>query len=169
VDYANGKLQAGVAYRRYQADTFRLLPAYRDSGTTDLAEVVSVGGKYSFTKNVSFAVRYAENMKADNYKRSGNVQLNYKGSKPSVPGSWGAYVAYRHLGGYSTLMPTYELHRQTYKVAVNGGEFGTKGWAIGVSYAPMHNTNIDVAYFRGESLNNGKNANSFYTRMQMFW
>ena len=169
VDYANGKLQAGVAYRHYAADTFRLLPSYRDSGTTDKADIWSVGAKYSFTKNVAFAARYAENLKADHYNRSYNFQLYYKGASPARPGSWGAYLAYRQLGGYSTLMPTYELHRQTYKVNVNDGEYGTKGWAVGASYAPMPNTNIDIGYFHGESLNTGENASSIYTRMQMFW
>ena len=73
------------------------------------------------------------------------------------------------LGGYSTLMPTYEIHRQTYKTPVHDGEFGTKGWVVGGSFAPMMNTNIDVGYFHGKSLNTGKSAETLYTRVQMFW
>ena len=169
IDYANGKLQAGVAYRRWEADTFRLLPQYRRNGTSNRASIWSVGGKYSFTKNVALAARFAENTEADNYNRSYNFQLNYKGSNTKDPGSWGAYVAYRRLGGYSTLMPTYEIHRQTYKTPVHDGEFGTKGWVVGGSFAPMMNTNIDVGYFHGKSLNTGKSAETLYTRVQMFW
>ena len=33
----------------------------------------------------------------------------------------------------------------------------------------MKNTNIDMAYFHGKSLNSDRDASSFYTRMQMFW
>ena len=170
IDHATGKLQAGIAYRYYDSDIFRFLPAYRDNGTSDKAGILSVGGKYSFTKNVALAARYAKNLEADNYNQSVNLQLNYKGSNVAKPGSWGLYAAYRHLGGYSTLMPTaYEMHRQTYKIRVDGGEYGTKGWVIGASYAPMKNTNIDIAYFRGKSLRTDRDASSFYTRMQMFW
>ena len=170
IDHATGKLQAGVAYRHYDSDVFRRLPYYRDNGTSENANILSVGGKYSFTKNVAFAARYARNLEADNYNQSANIQLNYKGSNVANPGSWGLYAAYRQLGGYSSLMPTYELHRQTYKInRGSDGEYGTKGWVIGASYAPMKNTNIDIAYFRGKSLRTDRDASSFYTRMQMFW
>ena len=169
VDHATGKLQAGVAYRHYDSDVFQFLPAYRDGAVTDKAGILSVGGKYKFTKDVALSAHYARNLEADNYNQSADVQLNYKGSNVVSPGSWGMYLAYRHLGGYSTLMPTYELHRQTYKIPVAGGEYGTKGWVIGVSYAPMKNTNIDMAYFHGKSLGSDRSAKTFYTRVQMFW
>ena len=170
IDHATGKLQAGVAYRHYDSDVFRRLPYYRDNGTSENANILSVGAKYSFTKDVAFAVRYAKNLEADNYNQSANIQLNYKGSNVANPGSWGLYAAYRQLGGYSSLMPTYELHRQTYKInRGSDGEYGTKGWVIGASYAPMKNTNIDIAYFHGKSLRTDRDASSFYTRMQMFW
>ena len=169
VDHATGKLQAGVAYRHYDSDVFQFLPAYRDGAVTDKAGILSVGGKYKFTKDVALSAHYARNLEADNYNQSADVQLNYKGSNVANPGSWGMYLAYRHLGGYSTLMPTYELHRQTYKIPVAGGEYGTKGWVIGASYAPMKNTNIDMAYFHGKSLGSDRSAKTFYTRVQMFW
>jgi len=169
VDHATGKLQAGVAYRHYDSDVFQFLPAYRDGAVTDKAGILSVGGKYKFTKDVALSAHYARNLEADNYNQSADVQLNYKGSNVVSPGSWGMYLAYRHLGGYSTLMPTYELHRQTYKIPVAGGEYGTKGWVIGASYAPMKNTNIDMAYFHGKSLGSDRSAKTFYTRVQMFW
>ena len=170
IDHATGKLQAGVAYRHYDSDVFQFLPAYRDGAVTDKAGILSVGGKYKFTKEVALSAHYARNLEADNYNQSANIQLNYKGSNVANPGSWGLYAAYRHLGGYSTLMPTYELHRQTYKIDRRpDGEYGTKGWVIGASYAPMKNTNIDIAYFRGKSLRTDRDASSFYTRMQMFW
>ena len=50
-----------------------------------------------------------------------------------------------------------------------GGEYGTKGWVVGASYAPMKNTNIDMAYFHGKSLGSDRSAKTFYTRVQMFW
>ena len=43
------------------------------------------------------------------------------------------------------------------------------GWVIGASYAPMKNTNIDMAYFHGKSLGSDRSAKTFYTRVQMFW
>ena len=154
VDHATGKLQAGVAYRHYDSDVFQFLPAYRDGAVTDKAGILSVGGKYKFTKDVALSAHYARNLEADNYNQSADVQLNYKGSNVVSPGSWGMYLAYRH---------------QTYKIPVAGGEYGTKGWVIGASYAPMKNTNIDMAYFHGKSLGSDRSAKTFYTRVQMFW
>ena len=52
---------------------------------------------------------------------------------------------------------------------IDGGEYGTKGWVVGASYAPMKNTNIDMAYFHGKSLGSDRSAKTFYTRVQMFW
>ena len=40
---------------------------------------------------------------------------------------------------------------------------------LGASYAPMKNTNIDIAYFHGKSLGSDRSAKTFYTRVQMFW
>ena len=165
VKEASGDLSAILRMRAATGDDFAVYSGNDD----EIVPILSVGGKYSFTKDVALAARYARNLEADNYNQSANIQLNYKGSNVVSPGSWGMYLAYRHLGGYSTLMPTFELHRQTYKIPVAGGEYGTKGWVVGASYAPMKNTNIDMAYFHGKSLGSGRSAKTFYTRVQMFW
>ncbi|MBP5605374.1 MAG: flagellar protein FliS, partial [Ruminiclostridium sp.] len=47
---------------------------------------------------------------------------NYAGANKAKPGSWGAYLAYRHLGNAATAYSTYTLNGPQY-----GGE---KGWEI---------------------------------------
>lgn len=47
---------------------------------------------------------YAENNKADYFQKAGMVQLDYKASNKANVGSWGAYIAYRHLGGMLLLI-----------------------------------------------------------------
>ena len=78
-------------------------------------------------------------------KHSYSIELAYKGADPKKVNSWGAFIAYRHLGAFSsTGWNTYHLNGPQ-----NSGE---KGFEIGLSWAPMKNVTGIVRYFSGKEL-----------------
>ena len=156
--YTLGKMTMGAAYRHFNSDVFKTAIGY--DGKTDDANIWSVGGRYSFSKNVALAGAYAENTKADAYKKSGNVEVDYKDANKANKGSWGAFVAYRHLGSNVSLMPTYD----TIRSANN-----EKGWDFGASYIPYTNVLTTLGYFTGKDLATDKDAETLYARVSFFF
>lgn len=155
LQYGKNKLSLGAAYHHLNSDTFKYMSEYRDGGTSDEAQIWSVNGRYAFDKNVALGGSYAENAKADNYKKAGTVELDYKGAEPANKGTWGIYTAYRHLGQNVALDPSYD-----------GAWAGTKGWEVGTNYTIFKNTVASVKYFNGEKLGNGKDAEKLFGRVE---
>ena len=81
-------------------------------------------------------------------KRSWSIELDYKKANPAVKGSWGAFVAYRHLGHYSTIAPIYDTIYN-----------GRRGVELGVSYVFLKNLMGTVKFFRGDKMPDDDNAN----------
>ena len=73
--------------------------------------------------------------------RAWNIELDYKKAIPSDKGSWGAFLAYRHLGPYAVLAPTY-----------NAMGAGNRGVELGVSYVPFKNVMGTIKYFFGQTI-----------------
>ena len=156
LQYGTGKLSAGASYHHLQSDNFKNYSGYTNSGSkSDEANIWAVNGKYTFDKNVALGGTYAENTEADDYKKAGSVELDYKGAQPANKGTWGAYTAYRHLGQNVALDPSYD-----------GAWAGTKGWEIGTNYTLAKNTVASVKYFNGEKLGNGKDAEKLFGRVE---
>ena len=149
----SGKINAGVGYYHANSEKYRVA-GYKNSGSSDEARIFSVGGGIAFDKNVSLSGAYAQNTEADRYKKAGSVQLSYKGAKTSDVGSWGMFVAYRHLGDYAVFKPTYN--------AISAGQ---KGWEAGVHYVPFKNVVGKVEYFRGKDLKGDKDASKIFARV----
>lgn len=82
-------------------------------------------------------------------KRSWSIELDYKKANPSDKGSWGAFIAYRHLGHYSTIAPIYD--------AIYNGRRGVE---LGVSYVFLKNLMGTVKFFRGDKMPDDDNGNS---------
>ena len=89
-------------------------------------------------------------------KRSWSIELDYKGAKPSDKGSWGAFVAYRHLGHYATISPTYD--------AIYNGR---RGWELGVDYVFLKNVMGTVKFFRGDKMPDDDNGDNPGPRDEM--
>ncbi len=155
LQYDKGNLSAGAAYHRIGSDALRAAGGYGDH---DTANIWSVNGKYRFNDNVALGGMYAQNTQADNYKKAGSVELDYKGAKAENPGSWGAYVAYRHLGQNVALAPTYD-----------GAWAGTKGWEIGTNYAVAKNTVASLKYFNGKTIAGDNDASKVFGRVQFLF
>ena len=156
--YTLGKMTMGAAYRHFNSDVFKTAVGY--DGKTDDANIWSVGGRYTFSKNVALAADYASNTKADDYKKSGNVELDYKAANKANKGSWGAFVAYRYLGANVSLMPTYDTAR-----AANN----EKGWDFGASYIPFTNVLTTLGYFNGKDLATNQKADTLYARVSFYF
>jgi hypothetical protein len=164
VKYTLGKASAGAAYHEFKSDAFKTdtknFPSYRNGSASDKAQIWSVDGYYRFDGNTALGGEYAQNAKADSYDKSGTVEFDYKGAKKANVGTWGAYVAYRHLGQNVSLNP----NKLNY-AAMNG----TKGWEIGADYTLFKNTVAYLKYFDGEKLAGGKDASKLMGRVSFFF
>ncbi len=136
--------------------------------------IFNVGLGYKFDKNFNATAAYAAatglHGRNDNpagiydskgYKQSAAIQLNYKGANKAKAGSWGAYVAYRHLGDAATLYSTYTL---------NGPQWGgEKGFEVGASYAFAKNIVGVVQYFNGKELASGNKVNNTWLELGFYF
>ncbi len=151
-----GKLTGGVGYHHFNSEHFKSLDRYtKDAAKKDNANIWMVGGSYTFDKNVALAGAYAQNTEADYYHKAASVELDYKGAKKSDMGSWGAYVAYRHLGKNVAFSPTYN---------VLGND--QKGWAVGATYTLFKNVTTKAEYFKGKDITKDKNASALFGRVE---
>ncbi|SDP04770.1 putative porin [Selenomonas ruminantium] len=120
-----GKLDAGIHWHRISTEDFEYWLTNDDTKTFNI-----FGAKlgYQFDKNIGVKGFYNHNNKVDYYKNAYNVEVNYKGAQKENKGTWGAWVAYRHLGPGALVKSTYDVIQPYYK-----------GWEIGVNYTPFKN------------------------------
>ena len=72
-------------------------------------------------------------------KRAWSIEFDYKGADPADKGSWGAFIAYRELGHYAVIAPTYDAMGA-----------GNKGVELGVDYVFDKNVMGTLKYFFGK-------------------
>ena len=161
-----GKFYGGAAYRHFQSDCFKHVNEVEESykgykANTDEANIWSVGAGYTFDKNWNLYGAYAKNEKADRFGTAHNIQLNYKGAQKANKGSWGAYTAYRYMGGNVAFAPTYETF-------ISNGVNNVKGWEVGTEYVPFTNVTAAAYYFNGKQLANDRDAELLFGRVN-FW
>ena len=148
--YETGKLMAGVDFHHAG---FRNVPANIDNINEWL-----VKGSYRFDKNVALGGYYAKS-DADNVSdKSGSVELDYKGAEQENQGTWGAWVAYRHLGIGATPFSTFDA------LKVN-----EKGWEVGANYAFFKNIVGTVRYGNGEQINGNNDVSTIFGRVEFFF
>ena len=136
LQYEKGSLTAGAAYYRLGSSTIKYAISLKPD--KDKVNVWALNGAYRFDKNIALSGAYAQNTDAQDYKKSGQVSLEYKGADAADKGSWGAYVSYRHLGDAS-LAPTDD-----------GALFHTKGIELGTNYTIWNNVVLSAKYFNGK-------------------
>ena len=160
LNYEKGKIAGGVGFRHFATDTFKTA-AYSKSAKDSKANIWSLGGTYTFDKNWALQGAYAENSEADFYKKSGNVEVDYKGANKANAGSWGAFLGYRHIGANVSLMPTFDTTRAASNV---------KGWDLGTSYIPMKNVLTTLGYFHGKQIDqHNDKTQTLYARVSYFF
>ena len=149
-NYANGKWDAGVGYHNVLATH-----TYQD-GDNNSFRIADLGVGYAFDKNVKLTGDYAKGSSQNKVKNAANnaysIQLNYKGADAADAGSWGAYVAYRQLAPFATLVPTYDFK------AGYAGFYTLKGWEIGADYTFAKNIVATAKYFNGKDTGAARGA-----------
>ncbi|MBE6094066.1 MAG: S-layer homology domain-containing protein [Schwartzia succinivorans] len=95
------------------------------------------------------------------FKNTYAFQLNYKGANKAKKGSWGAFVAYRHLGDWATIHPTARENGP-----MCGGE---QGWEVGVHYTFLQNILGKVQYYSGRELASGNNVSAVWTELGFYF
>ena len=154
--YAPSKFSLTGAYYHFNSDMFKD-EFYSRNASEDDAHIWEVASAYRFDKNFALTGAYMRNTKADFYNKSYVAHLDYKGSKKNDPGSWGAYVSYRYQGGNTSMYPS-----------TDGAFQNTKGWELGAQYTILPNIQAKAIYFNGEQLENGRDADKLFGRVE-FW
>ena len=150
-----GQLTGGIGYHHVTSNYFKTLLGYnKNTNAADNANIWTIGGSYKFDKNVALKGSYAQNAEADIYKKSANIELSYKGAKKSDMGSWGLFLAYRHLGKYASFAPTY-----------NVGAADQKGIAVGTSYTLFKNVLAKAEYFKGKEISTDTDVSKLFARV----
>ena len=126
----------------------------------DKMNIWSLGGLYRFDSNWGLLGQYAVNTEADNSddKQAYMAEIQYKNANVADPGSWGAYVGYRHFGKDVTIATTY-------KDVFND----QKGFVVGASYVPFENLLASVKYFDGKDISSDTDASRFYLNLDFFY
>ena len=136
LQYDKNNLVAGAAYYRLGSNDFRALT----KNGKDKMNIWGVNLGYHFDKNSFLSGAYAHNSDLDDYKKSYQVSYDYKGAEAEDKGSWGAYVAYRYLGGASVF------------ATQDGALFGSKGIELGTNYTLFKNVVLSAKYFNGKKI-----------------
>ena len=140
------------------------MDALIDRGAYD---ILAMGLGYRFTKNLqltgayshAFGIDAGPRLKAANaawesgQKNSYAIQLDYKGAHPGKKGSWGAFAAWRQLGGFSS------TGWNTYKINYVQ-DSGTRGLELGVSWTPMLGFMTKLHWFHGQNMSKYSGAAS---------
>ncbi len=161
----NQKFTIGAAYHHFAT---RDLNAIADpngvAGRTygaDQYNIWAVGMGYRFDKNTKLSGAFARNCSGDfgtEHRQAWNVQFDYKGADKSDPGSWGAFVAYRHIGKYGAICPTY-----------NSMFLNQKGFNVGVQYTLLKNVLTMVEYYNGKNIITDNKQNTIFARAEIYF
>ena len=137
------------------------MKALADNYNAENMNIWAVGMGYRFDKNTKLFGTYARNASGDSetkHRQAWAVQFDYKGSDISKPGSWGAFVAYRHLGKYASIVPTY-----------NSMFTDKKGVNFGVNFVPLKNIKAYVEYFTGKGVTSDKRQDTVFGRVELYF
>jgi hypothetical protein len=132
-----------------------------EAGAEDVNNIWSLGFDYKFNKNLTLGGLYAgSSVDAtgtydSDEENAYSAQLTYKGAKSSAPGSFGTWVAYRQIGKFASIAPTYD-----------GASFGEKGTEVGVNYMLDKNILAKVVYFDGEKVTGGDDVSKVFGRLE---
>lgn len=88
-----------------------------------------------------------------------SVEYGYKGANSKNAGSYGLYLAYRHLGQYAAPW-------SGYGDALDGGQ---KGWEVGAKYTPAANVLVIGKYFKGKDIVADRDAEKLFGRVDFFF
>ena len=127
-----------------------------DEGKAGNWNLYGIGLGYKFDKNVQVKGAFdkasgtGSRQTATGDKQLWFVEVDYKGAKREQKGSWGAYIAYRHVGDCAALYSTWRQDNSAWL-----DDF--KGIDIGVNYTFFKNIMGTVKYFTGKTASSSSN------------
>ena len=152
---------------KYGVDSFKDSKPYGE----DHLSLWQVGGTYNFTKDWSLIGIYVGNAVGDqpsSLSHAYNAQLQYGHADLAKKGSFDVYGAYRYLGNYATIVPTYDC-----------SVYGAKGWELGLDYVVMKNVIAYAYYFDGkyidsdfaatQSTSGKRDVNQLFGRVELYF
>jgi len=163
VEYNKDKFNAGLAYHRAKLSDGNFnngnFVGFSNNNTENTMNLIGIKAGYKFSKNVALKGWYAQS-NADIQKKAASFEVDYKGAQQENKGTWGAWLAYRHMGRNGA------IHPGTFDV-VGAGE---KGWEIGGNYTFLKNIVGTLRY--GKTKDIGANPNKydhFFGRVEFFF
>ncbi len=158
VEYNKDKLNAGLAYHRAKLSRGNFV-GFSNNGNEDKMNLFGIKAGYTFSKNVALKGWYAQS-NADIQKKAASIEVDYKGAQQENKGTWGAWLAYRHMGRNGAIHPgTFD--------AVGAGE---KGWEIGGNYTFFKNIVGTLRYGKTKNIGNTSVKNDhFFGRVEFFF
>ena len=126
-----------------------------------------IGMTYKFSPQFLMNLAYARSNGdwETKYKQAYNIEFSYNGGRytdTTKPGSFGAFIAYRHLGRGATIIPVYD--------GMSWTSGSSKGVELGVSYTFAKNIMGTALYFRGKDMGDeDRDAQQFYGALQFFF
>ncbi|WP_028129263.1 putative porin [Selenomonas sp. AE3005] len=175
VGYKKKKFDGALRYHYLAGDGFNykyvrvtprglvpgVLKNYSENANEDKAGIWLLKANYNFTKDWGVKGFYAQNQKADFYKKAYSFEVDYKGAKAENKGSWGVWAAYRYFGNNAFVATPWDVIR-----------LNQKGFEIGGNYALFKNTVITLRYGHGKTLNefgDSKTVNNYFARVNFFF
>ncbi len=164
INYKDKKFGIGAAFHNFSGGFNEMLNADDSSKfyADNSAKIWAAGLSYRFDNNWRLSGAYAENTEGEvskKHRRAYYAQLDYKGIKRAKKGSWGAHVAYKHLGQYAALIPTYDY-----------ADSDMKGVELGLDYVFDKNIVGRLGYFNGKMINDKQDdAEILFSRVQFFF
>ena len=158
------KLNAGAYWHGLKGADFLIKRNAGVYSTTDNYNLWALKAGYAFDKNVALNAWYTHNVNADFGTNGWSAEVDYKGAQQENKGTWGAWVAYRHIGATSMIANTYDVSWN-----------GVKGWEIGANYTFLKNLVGTVRYGNGKALDEGYGAGtnpkvqSIFGRLEFFF
>ena len=116
---------------------------------SDNRNIWKVGFDWKFAPKWLFNAAYARangNWETK-FKQAYTFEVSYNGGRytdSTKPGSFGAFLAYRHIGAGAVIAPVYDGMCFT--------SLSQKGIEVGVSYTPLKNVLATVIYFNGKDM-----------------
>ncbi|MBQ7497309.1 MAG: S-layer homology domain-containing protein [Selenomonas sp.] len=139
-----------------------------DNGDKEKNNIFQVNAGYKFDKNSTLRGLYAHSSVdrvagwgrvASGDKKAYNIEFDYKGAQKENKGTWGAWLAYRHLGLLATPAATWDVTSE-----------GLKGWAIGANYTFLKNIVGTVQYGDNKVIGaNDVKVKQFFGRVEWFF
>ena len=163
--YNKKNFSAGVGYHHFGNEREWNIATGEKS-----ADIWTVGLGYKFgdfrlsgayaqnTKGESAVMEANNDFGGNSQLKAYNIQLSYKGAKANKPGTFGIEAGYRHLGQYTSLVPTYDYSLTN-----------TKGWFVGANVTILPNTILMLGYSDGKQISDDRNSKVCFSRIRFLF